>query len=56
VTENILNSTSKMPNFIHYAGHAESLTTIFEALDVDWHIRSTPSSAVFFEFIDLIDK
>ena len=41
-----------MPKFIHYAAHAETLTTIFEVLGVDWHIRSTPSSAVFLEFIE----
>lgn len=54
-TDFLNNSTVKRPLFQHYAAHAESLTAIFEAMKVHWHIRSTPSSAVFFEFIDLIN-
>ncbi len=41
---------------MHYAAHAETLTTIFEVLGIDWHIRSTPASAAFFEFIDVIEQ
>lgn len=56
ITTDIINKTDvKRPLFQHYAAHAESLTAIFEAMNIHWHIRSTPSSAVFFEFYDAID-
>ena len=48
----ISNNEVKRPLFQHYAAHAETHTAIFEVLKVHWHVRSTPSSAVFFEFID----
>lgn len=57
ITQDFLdNNEIKRPSFQHYAAHAETLTAIFEVLNVHWHIRSTPSSAVFFEFIDLIEE
>ena len=47
----ILGASDDLPKFIHYAAHAETLSEMFEALDIERAGRSFPSSAIFFEFV-----
>jgi len=45
------NQNNKLPKFIHYAGHQETLGEFFEALDQHRPTRAPPASALFFEFL-----
>jgi hypothetical protein len=47
-----LASGEELPKYMHYAGHAETLSEIFESLDITRVGRSFPSSAIIFEFLE----
>lgn len=44
-------TSNKLPKFIHYAGHAETLSDFFEGLGLHKIQRSYPSSAFFVEYL-----
>jgi hypothetical protein len=44
-------SSSRLPKFIHYAGHAETLSDIFEGLGLHTIQRKYPASAFFVEYL-----
>lgn len=47
-----LANAEELPKYIHYAAHAETLSEIFESLDITRIGRSFPSSAIILHFLE----
>lgn len=47
-----LEIEEQLPKYMHFAGHAETLSEIFESLDITRVGRSFPSSAIILEFLE----